>query len=191
MIEYSRSIELINNKNDSYTSAYYDQPEKPEKKEQKMSYGDTSSEYGSDRAPRSRSRATAETEAPAKRRTASASLAELANTNKEAGLRAVSIQTGRLALNVLRAQIVPRLPMWVQGYAEGPLANVVLANGVNLAVMWNLHRGNKLFEQLRDAMMEAAMFEVIEYLNPGKFISDFLAKVNLVDPQVLESLEQK
>lgn len=113
----------------------------------------------------------------------------ITDRNKDAALRAVTLSTGRVALTVLKQQIVPRLPPWAQGYAEGPLTDVVLANGVNLAVMWNLHRGNTTIEQLRDAMMEAAMVSLMDSFNPGQFISDFLSKMTMADPKVLETFK--
>jgi hypothetical protein len=121
---------------------------------------------------------------------AAVTLAGVATANKDAAISATKLQAGKMALSVLKQQIVPRLPMWMQGYAEGPMADIVLANLVNLAVMWNLHRGNSTIEQLRDAMMVAAMNEAIESFNPTKFISDFLLKMKATDPTALDGFDK-
>lgn len=94
--------------------------------------------------------------------------------NKDAGLEAAKLKVGKTALNVGVKMIKPHFPMGLKGKAEHPIAKVVLANIIKLAVEHTMGDNPKAVA-ISEAMMTASYFELIDKIDIEAMIDDMLS----------------
>lgn len=100
----------------------------------------------------------------------------IVNANSKAVKSAAKTKTGKALNAAIMKKVRPSLPLAVRGYAEHPIANVVLANLVSFAVK-NFFTNGKHSEKASwaaSAMMDAAMFELVDTINVEELFSDLL-----------------
>jgi hypothetical protein len=117
-------------------------------------------------------------------------LQDFTNRNKTMALRAIRLQAGKIALSLIKQMLKAKVPAYLRGYLNSPFTSFILANGVNVAVLNDLHKGNKTVEQLSDAMLEASMLEMLEAINIEQLLSEFLTMMPKAELKALEQANQ-
>lgn len=108
------------------------------------------------------------------------------NKNKAAAITAARIEAGSIAVNRITNMIKPKLPMMMRGYAETPVARVVVANLFSLAVQ-QYAADNKKAQLVADAMMEGAMLEMVKSFNIDALLGEVLKGVDFTKLSVEET----
>ena len=103
---------------------------------------------------------------------------ELVQENKAAAFTAAEIKAGQIINKQAISLIKPKLPMMVRGYADSPVASVVLANVVALGLK-HYAAGNKKLEKISELMIAGAAFDSIDALNIDGIVNDFIAGLKL------------
>jgi len=103
---------------------------------------------------------------------------ELVQENKAAAFTAAEIKAGQIINQQAISLIKPKLPMMIRGYADSPLASVVLANVVALGLK-QYAAGNSKLEKISELMIAGAAFDSIDALNLDGLVNDFIAGIKL------------
>lgn len=88
------------------------------------------------------------------------------------------IVAGKTLNNVIKEKITPHMPLMVRGYKDTIFADVIIANIAKVAVD-NFASDNRKAVYAANAMMEAAMVDLLASFNFEALISDALSNVNL------------
>jgi len=106
------------------------------------------------------------------------------NVNTDSAKVASSIAAGSTLNKVVLDKIKPQLPVFLRGYAEQPLASVVLANLVVFAVQ-NFAKDNKRAEWVAESMLVAAMTEFMTSFDLEGLLNEVIttASVNVPDSE--------
>ena len=110
------------------------------------------------------------------------------NANKDAALAVAEITVGKAALKASKKLIKPRLPMYVRGYADSPLFDVVIANLVQIAVEARF-KDNAKVRKISKAMMTASALTVAEHFDIDGMIEEFIDGISLPKGMSLDDLE--
>ena len=100
--------------------------------------------------------------------------------NSEAAREAALLVAGSTLNRVVLDKVTKQLPRKYRKLAQHPLANVVVANLASVAQM-NFVAGNEKARIATDAMVKAAMVEVLSTFNIEQMVTDVLDNVNLND----------
>lgn len=103
---------------------------------------------------------------------------ELVQENKAAAFTAAEIKAGQIINQQAISLIKPKLPMMIRGYADSPLASVILANVVALGLK-QYAAGNSKLEKISELMIAGAAFDSIDALNLDGLVNDFIAGIKL------------
>ena len=97
---------------------------------------------------------------------------------KVASINAAELKAGQ----IINAQVIklvkPKLPMMLRGYADSPVASVVLANVVGIALKQYAPDNAKL-AKLSSLMLNAAALDAVDAFNIDGLVDDLLAGVKL------------
>lgn len=110
------------------------------------------------------------------------------NANKDAAMAVAEITVGKAALKASKKLIKPRLPMYVRGYADSPLFDVVIANLVQIAVEARFKDNDKV-RKISKAMMTASALTVAEHFDIDGMIEEFIDGISLPKGMSLDDLE--
>ena len=102
----------------------------------------------------------------------------LVAANKDAAILAAKLEAGKILNKQVIKLIKPKLHPLVRGYADSPLASVVLANIVGFAIK-QYAGDNAKAGQLAEMMLQASAVESISALNIDGLIDDLLSSVKL------------
>ena len=103
---------------------------------------------------------------------------KMIEANKENAVSMAKLEMGKSANRLVLDKVKPKLPMYVQGYADSPLAELVIANIVS-AMLIQFASKNKKAEVLANAMLEAGMQTAIESFDVPGLVKELLANVDL------------
>jgi hypothetical protein len=101
--------------------------------------------------------------------------------NADAAKGAASVVAGKAINKAVLEQLKGSLPLMVRGYADTAIGRVIVANLINFAAK-NFMEGNSKAEWVADAVMLAAMTEVLESFDIEKMFNEVLDKVNVKVP---------
>lgn len=104
--------------------------------------------------------------------------ATLITANKDAAILAAKLEAGKILNKQVIKLIKPKLHPLVRGYADSPLASVVLANVVGFAIK-QYAGDNAKAGQLAEMMLQASAVESVSALNIEGLIDDLLSSVKL------------
>lgn len=102
----------------------------------------------------------------------------LVAANKDAAILAAKLEAGKILNKQVIKLIKPKLHPLVRGYADSPLASVVLANIVGFAIK-QYAGDNAKAGQLAEMMLQASAVESISALNVDSLIDELLSSVKL------------
>lgn len=102
----------------------------------------------------------------------------LVAANKDAAVLAAKLEAGKILNRQVIKLIKPKLHPLVRGYADSPLASVVLANVVGFAIK-QYAGDNAKADQLAEMMLQASAVESMSALNIEGLIDDLLSSVKL------------
>ena len=108
------------------------------------------------------------------------------DANVNATKVAATIATGRTVNAVLVNKFRKQIPVLARGYADTPLGAVVIANIVDFAVK-QFAADNAKFNYVSDAMMQAAMVDLLEEFDFESIMNDVLSGVTLGDISEVEA----
>jgi len=111
------------------------------------------------------------------------------DANKQAALAVAEITIGKAALKTAGKLVKPKLPLFVRGYADTPLFEVVLANLVHIAVEARF-KDNVKARKISKAMMTAAAITVSEHFDVDGMIEDFIDSIGMPKGVKLEDIEE-
>lgn len=107
-----------------------------------------------------------------------AKLAQVIATNKSAVTTAAQLEAGRIANKYASKLISGKLPMMVRGYADTPVARLLLANTVSfVASNYSEKLGDKsaIVQSVADAMVVSAYSEMLAHFDIDSFIEEFFS----------------
>ena len=105
-------------------------------------------------------------------------LNQIVDTNKTAISTAAQLEAGRIANKYASKLISGKLPLMVRGYADTPVARLLLANTVSfVATNYSDKLGDKapIVQSVADAMVVSAYSEMLAHFDIDGFIEDFLS----------------
>lgn len=105
-------------------------------------------------------------------------LAQVIATNKSAVTTAAQLEAGRIANKYASKLISGKLPMMVRGYADTPVARLLLANTVSfVASNYSEKLGDKsaIVQSVADAMVVSAYSEMLAHFDIDSFIEEFFS----------------
>ena len=100
------------------------------------------------------------------------------NANVDAAKTAASITAGKTLNKIVADKVTPQLPLMVRGYAGTPLGTVVIANVADFAVKQFMPHNEKA-NIATDAMMQAAMVELLGSFDLEKIVNEVVSSVEL------------
>lgn len=103
-------------------------------------------------------------------------LRTVASQNKSAVKFAAIDAVGRAANTAVLAAIKPHMPMMLKGYADHPVANILAANLVNVAIQQTGVGGEK-GRLLAHAMIQSAYLDLSRSFKIEKMVEDLINKV--------------
>ena len=104
------------------------------------------------------------------------------NKNKDAVILAAKLTAGK-ALNTKVIKLVtPKLPMLLQGYAKHPLASVVLANVVGMAIQ-QYASNNEKAKQVAELMLNASAVQALDSFNIDEILDSLLDGIKLPETE--------
>lgn len=106
--------------------------------------------------------------------TAVATLAQ----NKQTFTVAAQVTAGRTVNQQLIKAIKPKMPMMLRGYADHPIASILLANATAFAIKQYMPTNNKA-NILADCMMQAAAIDTMDSFNIEDMVNDFISNLSL------------
>lgn len=101
-------------------------------------------------------------------------LNNLVEINKANATAAAYLEAGKIANNQLVKILKPKTPMVVRGYLDSPVAKLVVANLMNMAVT-QFKPDNTQLNQLSQAMICQAYQDVLGQIDIESFLEDFLS----------------
>ena len=99
-------------------------------------------------------------------------------TNKNTAMYTAKIQLGKTANKVVLDKIKPQLPMFVKGYADSPIAELVVGNVV-AGLLMQFAPNNEKATILAQAMIAAGTQVAVESLNIPELVSELLDSVDI------------
>jgi hypothetical protein len=111
------------------------------------------------------------------------------DANKQAALAVAEITIGKAALKSAGKLVKPKLPMFVRGYADTPLFDVIIANLVHIAVDARF-KDNVKARKISKAMMTAAALTVSEHFDVDGMIEDFIDSIGMPKGVRLEDIQE-
>lgn len=105
-------------------------------------------------------------------------MAVITKKNASALKAAGKIEAGQIAINRITKMIGPKLPMMLRGYADTPVARIVIANLFSLAVQ-QYAPNNEKAQLISDAMMEGAMLEFVQSFNLDQMLDGVLDGIDM------------
>lgn len=109
---------------------------------------------------------------------ATSKIAVMTKKNASALKAAGKIEAGQIAINRITKMIGPKLPMMLRGYADTPVARIVIANLFSLAVQ-QYAPNNEKAQLISDAMMEGAMLEFVKSFNLDQMLDGVLDGIDM------------
>ena len=100
------------------------------------------------------------------------------NANVEAAKVAASVTAGKTLNSVVADKVKPQLPIMVRGYADTPIGKVVIANIADFVVKQFMPHNEKA-NIATNAMMDAAMVELLGSFDLEKIVSEVVSSVEL------------
>jgi hypothetical protein len=111
------------------------------------------------------------------------------DANKQAALAVAEITIGKAALKSAGKLVKPKLPMFVRGYADSPLFEVIIANLVHIAVDARF-KDNAKARKISKAMMTAAALTVSEHFDVDGMIEDFIDSIGMPKGVSLDDIQE-
>lgn len=108
------------------------------------------------------------------------------SVNKDAAIQAAQIVLGKTVLDKVTKEITKMLPRAAKGYADHPLAQVLLANAL-LFLVQNYGNGDSRIESMAEATLVAAMLNAGEAADISGIISKVFDGIKL--PAILKEAE--
>ena len=109
--------------------------------------------------------------------------------NKEAVKVAARITAGNAINKKVLETIKPHLPLMVRGYADSPLAEIVIANAFGMA-MKQYAPANKKLQLVADCVLEAAVLKTIDNFDIPAMIEGVLDGVSLPGAEEYETTKK-
>lgn len=100
------------------------------------------------------------------------------DSNLSSAKLAAKLTLGKTANKSLAKVVKPKLPMMIRGYADHPLADVLIANLFSFAIKQKLPNNVKA-NYVAEAMLDAAMVSAADMLNIDEMVSDFIGGLKL------------
>jgi len=110
-------------------------------------------------------------------------MAKIKDRNITAATAGAKIAAGKAINAVVMAKIKPQLPMMVRGYADSPLAAIVVANVFSAGVDQFMPQ-NARARQVADVMLDSAMTEFFSNFNIEKMFAELVASADI--PEMLD-----
>jgi hypothetical protein len=110
------------------------------------------------------------------------------DANKQAVTTVVEITIGKATIKSARKLIKPKLPMFLKGYADSPIFDVIIANMLQIAVETRFKDNEKL-RKLSKATMNAAALTIAEHFDIDGMIDDFINSITFPKGVKLEDIE--
>ena len=107
------------------------------------------------------------------------------DANVSAGKVAATIATGKTINALVASKVVPQLPLMVKVYADTAIGTLVIANIVDFVVKQYM-ADNRKANFASDAMMQAAMVELLAEFDFEVMIEDILSNVTLPEEVTAE-----
>jgi hypothetical protein len=108
--------------------------------------------------------------------------------NKQAVTTVVEITIGKATIKTAKKLIKPKLPMFLKGYADSPIFDVVIANMLQVAVETRFKDNEKL-RKLSKATMTAAALTIADHFDIDGMIDNFINSITLPKGVSLEDIE--
>lgn len=121
---------------------------------------------------------------PTKKETTMTAVNIIKSSNLSSAAIAAKITIGKTANKIIMSKVKPMLPYLARGYAEHPLATVLIANAANLVVK-SRYQDNKKAVYIAEALMDASMLTLIEEFNIDEVICNFIENIKI--PAALKS----
>jgi len=118
----------------------------------------------------------------AKEKPMSNKMNKVISKNTDAAKVAAKITAGKAVNAVVLEKLKPQLPMLMRGYADHPLASIVVANVVSFAVD-SMASDNEKAVYIANAMMQAAMTDFLGKFDIEKLLTDVLKAADVTVPE--------
>ncbi|MCP3899149.1 MAG: hypothetical protein GY707_05445 [Desulfobacteraceae bacterium] len=105
-------------------------------------------------------------------------LDKMLDANKESAVRSAKVEMGKAANKLVLEKVTPQLPMMVRGYADSPLAELIVGNVV-AGLLIQFAPGNEKAQVLSDAMIAAGVQVALETFDIPGLVSDLLENVDM------------
>lgn len=105
-------------------------------------------------------------------------LDKMIDANKESAVRSAKLEVGKTANQLVLEKLTPRLPMMVRGYADSPIAELIVGNVV-AGLLMQFAPDNDKAQILSDAMISAGVQVAIESFDIPELVNDLLANVDI------------
>jgi len=103
---------------------------------------------------------------------------KMIETNKVSAVRTAKMELGKSANKLVLDKLKPQLPMIVRGYAESPIAELVVGNIV-AGLLIQFAPNNKKANILSDAMIAAGVQVAVEQFDIPGLVKELLANVDI------------
>lgn len=110
-------------------------------------------------------------------------LNKMIEMNKESALNTSKIELGKSANKLIISKVAPQLPMMVRGYADSPLAELVVGNLI-AGLLIQFAGDNPKAKILSEAMIAAGTQVAIESFNIPELLNELLSNVAIPSVQV-------
>ena len=114
-------------------------------------------------------------------------LSQQLEANKDSATLAARITAGKAINKRVMKLVKPKLPMMVRGYADSPIASVVLANIVGLAMKQYMPQSSKA-QLVASMMLDASALQAIESFDLESILESVLEGVKL--PEEVEKSDE-
>lgn len=119
-----------------------------------------------------------------------ATAAATVSTNKDAALLAAKVAVGKAGNKLVIQAVKPKLPMIARGYADTVFGSLIAANIAQVAVN-QFMPDNRKAKVVADAMVQAAMLDVLGEIDIEGMMDGMLTKVKGAKVEKLLSAEDK
>lgn len=103
---------------------------------------------------------------------------KMLQVNKDSAVVTAKIELGKSANKLVLTKLKEQLPMMVRGYADSPLAELVIGNVV-AGLLIQFAPGNKKAEVLSDSMIAAGVQVAVESFDIPGLVKELLANVDI------------
>lgn len=105
-------------------------------------------------------------------------LGKMMEVNKESAIRSAKVEMGKAANQLVLDKLTPRLPMMVRGYADSPLAELIVGNVV-AGLLIQFAPGNDKAQILSDAMIAAGVQVALESFDIPALVNELLENIDV------------